>query len=166
MLSGFIGQLHFLFAILSLVFGTMVLFKTKGTFHHKVIGYLYVLSMMVVLVTSFMLHNLATFGLLHWFSVISSISILLGILPIMFRVPTKNYMVFHFSFMYWSVIGLYCALTAEIFTRIPFLFDFGDETMSLFYILLGLASGIVGAIGSRYFKRYKKQWSKRFHNSI
>lgn len=162
MLSGLLGQIHFVCSILSLLFGTLVLLKTNGTFLHRVIGYLYVISMMVVLATSFMLHNLSNFGILHWFSIISSTTILLGMLPLVLKFPKENYMTFHISFMYWSVIGLYCALAAEIFTRIPFLFDFGNDKMTLFYILIGVSFGIVGAIGSHYFKRYKTKWFEKF----
>lgn len=162
MLSGTIGIVHFASSIIALITGTMVLLYTKGTITHKRIGYVYTFSMLVVLVTSFFLYNLhGTFGILHWLAVLSSISLLAGMLPILFKYP-KDYISYHFSFMYWSVIGLYCAFAAETFTRIPFYLELGENLFPVFYSLVGISAAIVGGIGSFYFRKYKELWFNRF----
>ena len=162
MLSGSTGIIHFAVAILSLIFGTLILYKNKGTISHKRIGYAYTVCMLILLVTSFMIQNLASFGILHWLALLSSVTLIFGMIPVITKFPKRNYLSFHMSFMYWSVIGLYCAFAAEIFTRIPFMFDFGKDTMNVFYMLLGVSTALVGGMGSFYFKRYKKVWEKKF----
>ena len=162
MLSDSISISHFGCSIIALITGTLVLANTKGTLNHKRIGYLYSFSMFVVLVTSFLIYNLhGTFGVLHFFAVVSSLTLLAGLLPMWFKYP-KNYMGHHLSFMYWSVIGLYCAFAAEVFTRIPFFFEIEKNILPIFYSLVGVSSAIVAAIGGRYFKKYKDSWMERF----
>lgn len=159
MLSSPIGIIHFIASIAALISGTAVLAKHKGTKIHKQLGYVYILSILIVLATSFMIYRLhGTFGILHWFAVISSLTLLGGMLPMFLKKP-KNYISYHFSFMYWSVIGLYCAFMAEIFTRIPLIYTIDADVVGIFYAMVGLASGLVGGIGAIYFKRFKKRWS-------
>ncbi len=159
MLSGQIGLLHFITSIIALATGTYVLAVAKGSKKHKQIGYVYAVSMLVLLATSFMLYNLhGKFGILHWFSVISSLTLIGGMLPMWLKRPKSTYLHYHFSFMYWSVIGLYSALMAEILTRLPPLFGVSDNQMPVFYTLVGLAAAIVGGLGSVYFRKYKSRW--------
>ena len=159
MLSGHIGLLHFITSLIALATGTYVLAIAKGSKKHKQIGYVYAVSMLILLATSFMLYNLhGSFGILHWFSVISSLTLLGGMVPIWLKKPKKTYLHYHFSFMYWSVIGLYSAFLAEILTRLPPLFGVSDNLMPVLYTLVGLAAAVVGGIGSVYFKKYKNRW--------
>ena len=158
MFSGITGIIHFSTSILALVAGSIILIKVKGTSNHKVIGYVYTVAMLVLLVTSFMLYNLnGNFNLFHGFAVVSSVSLLGGMLPMIIKKPA-NYLALHFSFMYWSVIGLYCALAAEVFTRLPYFIDFEENVVKIFYILVGVATALVGGIGSFYFRKLKKKW--------
>jgi len=160
MFSSVIGIIHFAASILALLSGTLVLYYTKGTLKHKIIGHTYAFSMLVVLVTSFMIYRLhGKFGVLHGFAVISSIALLGGMLPILFKWP-KHYFTYHFSFMYWSVIGLYCAFAAEVLTRIPIWFGLAHNIAIIFYLMVGIATALVGGIGSRYFRKYKYKWEK------
>ncbi|AXT50340.1 hypothetical protein D1818_05670 [Aquimarina sp. BL5] len=159
-----IGVIHFASSIISLITGTVVLYKSKGTTPHKQIGYIYTISMFIVLATSFMLYRLhGTFGVLHWFAVISSITLLLGIVP-MFIKP-KEYLKLHYGFMYWSVIGLYCAFFAEVLTRIPFILKVDTNIIPIFYSLVGVATALVSAIGSIYFRKYKEKWNALIDDS-
>lgn len=138
----------------------MVLSGAKGTKIHKKIGYVYAVSMLVVVATSFMIYQLhGRFGILHWFSIISGLTLLGGMVPILFKKP-KDYINYHFSFMYWSVIGLYCAFCAEIFTRIPIWLVLEKDAAVLFYIMVGISTAIVGGIGSIFFRKYKHTWEK------
>ncbi|MBW1297761.1 DUF2306 domain-containing protein [Aquimarina litoralis] len=153
-----VGIIHFASSIISLISGTIVIAKSKGTKTHKQVGYVYTLSMIILLITSFMIYRLhGTFGVLHWFSVISSITLLLGMLPMILKRP-KSYLHLHLSFMYWSVIGLYCAFFAEVLTRIPFILKVDQNIIPVFYALVGVATGLVGGMGSLFFRKYKKRW--------
>lgn len=160
MLTSLTGIIHLIASVIALMAGTVVLINTKGTGRHKKMGYLYAIAMVILLVTSFMIYGLhGKFGILHGFSTVSSITLLGGMIPMLLKRP-KNYIAYHFSFMYWSVIGLYCAFAAEIFTRIPILFEMEESTFGLFYALVGFSAALVGGIGSIYFRKYKKRWEK------
>ncbi|WP_340202610.1 DUF2306 domain-containing protein [Ascidiimonas sp. W6] len=112
------GLIHLTTAVIALLAGTMVLILKKGDQKHKIWGYIYVGSMTVMLITSFMIYRLFNgFGIFHFFSIISTITLAAGMMPLVFK--RKNAIALHLSFMYWSVIGLYAALVSEIFTRVP-----------------------------------------------
>ena len=156
-----IGWVHTLAAVIALISGSIILAKTKGTLAHKRIGRVYALAMLVVCATSFMIYRVhGTFGILHIFAIISTITLVLGLLP-MYLKRQQNPIVAHLAWMYWSVIGLYAAFAAEIFTRLPMLFPI-PNTYGLFYALVGIASGAVTFVGSRYFKKKKKIWEAQF----
>ena len=150
--SSEIGLIHFIGSILALVFASAVLLMTKGSKSHIRMGYFYVVSMVVLLVTAFMVLNLfGKWGIFHYFAVISSVTLLLGMVPLFLRNQIKNWAYLHFSFMYWSVIGLYGAFVSEMLTRIP-------EVP--FYNMVGVATGGVMLVGGILFGINKAKWMK------
>lgn len=150
--SSEIGLIHFVASVLALILGTAVLLMTKGSKTHIRMGYFYVASMVVLLVTAFMLYNLfGKWGIFHYFAVISSVTLALGMIPIFLRNDIKNWAYLHFSFMYWSVIGLYGAFVSEMMTRIP------DTPL---YNMVGLATGGVMLFGGIMFGINKPKWMK------
>ena len=154
-----IGITHLAASLLALVFGTLVLYLPKGTRRHKSMGYWYFAAMVTVLATAFMIYNLyGRFGLFHIMALVSSISLLGGIVPMWTRWPAKNYFHYHVAFMYWSVIGLYAAFFAEVLTRLPFLIGVQQDILFYFYGLVALATGVTCWLGSRYFRRYLDSW--------
>lgn len=158
-----IGLIHLIFAILSLFSGTYILWSPKGTINHKKIGYIYIISMLVVNITAFMIYRLfGSFGIFHWFAVISIISIALGILPFIISKDSAN-IITHFSFMYWSVIGLYAAFVSEVFTRLPKILNPGIESNdSVFFIILNITVFLMMGFGAYFFIRNKKKWAIQF----
>lgn len=157
----FIGWLHTIAAVIALLSGSLILAKSKGTILHIKTGRVYGISMLIVCTTSFMIYRVHdTFGILHIFAVISTITLVLGMTPMYFK-GFKYPIIVHLSWMYWSVIGLYCAFAAEVFTRLPVIFDI-KNTYGIFYGLIGFSAGIVGLIGSRFFKKKKKVWERQF----
>ena len=153
-ISGSVGGIHLIAAITAIISGTVVFVFPKGTQGHKRVGYIYIASMIPMLVSSFMLYNLfGSFGVFHMAAVLSSITLLGGMVPLLIKLPKKNGLYFHFAFMYWSVIGLYAAFFAEVFTRIP-------ETP--FYLMVGVASGLTFGIGGYIFKKRKAYWIHSF----
>jgi uncharacterized membrane protein len=156
-----IGWVHTLAAILALLTGTAILRRAKGTILHKRMGWVYTIAMVVVCTTSFMIYRVhQSFGMLHVFAVVSSVTLVLGMLPFFIKIY-KNPIVAHLSWMYWSVIGLYCAFAAEIFTRLPLLLNI-KQGYGIFYALVFLSAGLVGMLGSRYFRKKKKIWERQF----
>ena len=160
-----IGSAHLLFSILALLMGTIVLVKDKGTLSHKRAGYLYTFSMLGLIITAFMIYRLfGKFGIFHWLSILSLVTLLGGIVPMLLKKP-KHYISLHLSFMYWSVIGLYAAACAETLVRIPQVVIESGLPNSIFYNSVGVAVFITMCIEIYGFQKKKKNWEK-FDKSI
>ncbi len=151
-----IGLVHLIVSLISVVTGTMVLFMKKGTTNHKRVGYVYTLNMLAVIITAFMIYRLfGGFGIFHIAAIVSFVSLLGGMLPPLFFRKHKGWVEYHFSFMYWSVMGLYAAFVAETMVRIP-------DTP--FFGMVGIGTGIVMLAAGISFSYYKKSWEKSFGN--
>lgn len=148
-----IGMIHLVTSMLALVFGTMILIMKKGTRMHRKVGYAYVGSMVVLLASSFMLYNLfGGFGVFHIASIVSSVTLALGMIPVAMK-PDK-WVIYHFSWMYWSVIGLYAAFVSEVFTR---------TLPTPFFSAVGIGTGIIMFAGWVGFKKNLKKWESTFY---
>ena len=148
------GVIHLISSMCALIAGTLVLIMKKGSKRHKQIGYAYVISMATLLVTSFIIYRLFNgWGIFHYASTFSLIVLLLGMIPIWTKKPTNSWKYRHFSFMYWSVIGLYAALAAEVLTRVP------DTS---FFGMVGIATGVITIIGAIFLRINKPKWIKIF----
>ena len=111
-----LGLFHTIVATLAMIFGTIVLLKPKGTSKHRKLGYTYVGSMALMIISSFGIYNFGSFSLFHGFSVVSTLSLLAGMYPVIKRL--EGWYGKHYYFMSWSIIGLYCAFWAEVGTRL------------------------------------------------
>ena len=157
------GLIHFIASIFALLLGTFILLLTKGTTKHKVIGRLYALTMLVVLITAFMTYRLfGTWGLFHWTAVISSLTIICGLIPILIKRPINNYKSLHFSFMYWSIMGVYGAFVSETLVRMPNVMVEGGIPNSFFYNMTGIGTALVMGFGLYFFLKLKPKWDKEF----
>jgi len=157
------GLIHLIFSIVALVTGLGILVTTKGTKNHKLIGYVYAVSMIILNLTAFMIYTLyGKFGMFHWFAVISCLTLFAGLYPVLTK-RNKNYLLTHFSFMYWSAVGLYCAFMAEIFSRLPkiVLTDTGQPSIG-FYKGVGIGIGIVMTIAILFFVKFNPKWTKQY----
>lgn len=149
-----IGQVHLLASIISLILGTLILYLTKGTNLHKQIGYVYTIAMLIVNITAFGIYRLfGGFGPFHITAIISLVSIIGGMLPIYYKSKISGWYFYHMAFMYYSVIGLYAAFLSEIVTRIPGL-NFG--------IMVGVGTGLVMLVGVTFFQMKKNKWVTYF----
>jgi len=155
-----IGLAHLIFSIIAIITGTIVLFNNKGTKFHKKMGSAYAVSMTGLLATAFMIYRLfGQFGVFHVFAVISSVTLIGGILPMVLKRP-KSYITLHFNFMYWSVLGLYAAFLAETMVRLPkVIFESGTPNRT-FYIMVIVAIFATMGIGNYIFYKKKKDWAK------
>lgn len=148
-----IGLIHLASSLLAVITGSMVLAMKKGTRNHRRIGYVYAVSMVILLVTAFSIYRLfGGFGIFHVAAVVSSITLIAGMIPALRR-NHPLWPVFHFSWMYWSVIGLYAAFVSEMLTRIP---------STPFFGMVGIATGIVMFAGGFYFYRSVERWKQQF----
>lgn len=146
------GLIHTIAGIIALITGTLVLVMKKGTQTHISIGYVYVTSMVVLLVSSFMIYRLFDgWGIFHYASLVSSVTVILGMIPPLFLRHTKYWLRLHFTAMYWSVFGLWAAFIAEMSVRIP-------ETS--FMWMVGVAFGVVLFVGVIIFAVNKQKWIK------
>jgi len=114
------GAIHLVFSIAAMIFGAAVLALTKGTVLHKRLGYAYSVSMLGCIVTSFMIYRLFNgWGIFHYMAVVSTVSLIGGMIPAILRKPKDGWLPLHYNFMYWSVVGLYAAFISEVMTRAP-----------------------------------------------
>ena len=156
-----IGWTHTIFAIIALITGSLILINPKGSLFHIRTGTIYVISMIIVCASAFLIYRVhKTFGILHFFAIISTATLIMGMIPMYIR-SFKQPIVSHLSWMYWSVIGLYCAFAAELFTRLPIILNIKNN-YGVFYLLVGLSTGIVGMTGSWFFKKKKSYWEVKF----
>ena len=143
-----IGVVHLLCSIISMIAGALVLSIKKGTIIHKRLGYFYTLNMLIVLITALMIYRLfGTFGPFHYIAVIGFLYITGGILPVLFR--PNNWIKFHVYFMYWSVVGLYAAFVAEVAVRVP---------NSAFWWMVGIGTALVTVFGGIAYAKHKNKW--------
>ncbi|GAB5565061.1 MAG: hypothetical protein Wins2KO_21240 [Winogradskyella sp.] len=147
-----IGWFHFITAVLAMITGTIVLLNKKGTLFHKRAGYIYVVSMILLNVSSFFIVNFGGFSLFHFFAIISLIAISGGMIPTIKK--KKNWLAYHFYFMNWSVVGLYCAFWAELGTRFV-------GNMQQFWWMVAAATIITSVLGSIVINKEAKKLNLR-----
>ena len=135
-----------------MITGTIVLLNKKGTVFHKRTGYIYVTSMLLLNISSFFIVNFGTFSLFHFFVIVSLVSIFGGMIPTIKK--KKNWFGYHFYFMSWSVVGLYCAFWAEVGTRFV-------GNMKQFWWMAAAATIITSIIGSKIINREAKKLNLR-----
>jgi uncharacterized membrane protein len=144
------GLLHLIAALASLLLGTTVLALPKRGKYHKRLGYGYVGSMALMLVTSFTIYRqYHGFGIFHVAALLSSITLSLGMIPVLRKKPARSWRQLHYSFMYLSVLELYVALAAEVLVRMP--------GMS-FWEVASLSTTTVMLPGAVLFTRFRKRW--------
>ncbi len=157
------GLVHFIASVFALLLGTFVLMLPKGTMKHKVIGRIYALTMLVVLTTAFMTYRLfGTWGIFHWTAVVSTLTLICGLIPILTKRPVKNYISLHFSFMYWSIIGIYGAFVSETLVRMPKVVVESGIPNSVFYKMTGIGTALVMGLGVYFFIKLKPKWDRQF----
>jgi len=144
------GLIHVISSIISLITGTWIVLNTKATSIHKRVGYVYVVAMTIVIVTSFMIYRLFDgFGIFHGFAILSTIALVGGMLPMIKKNRTVKDLEQHATVMGWSVVGLYCALISEVCARIEFNYAI---------IVLSVGCGITCSLGSYLIKKTKTKY--------
>jgi uncharacterized membrane protein len=154
-----IGLIHLASGMVALVLGGAVLLMRKGTQIHRKVGYLYVLSMIILIASSFGIYRLfGKFGIFHALSLLASFSLMAGMIPMFKKNRTPKDYETHFVRMYWSVSGLYAAFAAESFVRIPKLGGFWT-IVAWSFVLAFVVCFVV-------FIKMKPKWSKMFDKGV
>lgn len=144
-----LGLTHLIIAIAALVLGTIVLCKRKGTVAHKQIGYGYAVCIILLNATAFGIYRLfGGFGPFHVMAIVSLVTLLSGMLPVLLKKPSGSWLTIHYRQMSWSVIGLYAAFWAETTVR---LFSF-----PYFWVVTIVATVLTMATGQYLLIRFEK----------
>ncbi len=115
-----LGQVHLVLALTALVSGAGVVGMRKGTGVHRLVGFVYALSMFGVLGTALLIYNLTGgFGPFHVLALISLVTIVFGLVHVLLRRPKDGWIEFHAYWMSWSYVGLLAATASETLTRVP-----------------------------------------------
>lgn len=112
-----LGILHLVFAISALAAGVTTLFRRKGDRRHRVVGYWYVASLLLVNVSALSVYeDSAAAGPFHVLATVSLVTLFCGFVPVFFRRPVSRWPHLHAYFMSWSYVGLVAAGTAQLAT--------------------------------------------------
>lgn len=147
-----IGYLHLLFSVISMITGLIVILNTKGTKFHKKVGNVYVVNMLLLNISSFFISNFNGFSIFHFFAIVSLITILAGMYPVLKR--SKNWLQKHYYFMAWSVVGLYCAFWSEVGTRFV-------KNMQDFWWAVAIATFLTAFLGNYFIKKNAKKLTEQ-----
>ena len=140
------GLVHLSAALLAMITGAIVLLNTKGGSLHKRVGYAYVVSMLLLNLTAFLIYHLfGKFGPFHWLAALSLICLTGGMIPVLLRHRINKWIYWHYYFMNWSVVGLYAAFWAETLTR--------TLPMGQFWPVVMVATTLTAVLGSYLIRR-------------
>ena len=162
-IQGPLGAVHFISAIVALIFGAIVLSKPKGTAKHRRLGYIYFASMLALNLSAIPITNMTgSIGLFHLFVVISLPTTLAALYFPLFGRGNPNWKMHHFTYMFWSYVGLIAAFIAEGLVRLPILLatdrtaaDRALEASTGFWSA-ALIMVVVVAIAELLFRRYRR----------
>lgn len=163
-IQGPLGAFHFASAIVALIFGAIVLSSPKGTAKHKRLGYVYFASMLVLNLSAIPITNMTgSIGLFHLFVVMSLPTTLAALYFPLFGRANANWKMQHFTYTFWSYVGLIAAFIAEGMVRLPILLatdrmaaDQAFEASSGFWSA-ALVMIVVVAIAELLFRRYRRR---------
>jgi uncharacterized membrane protein len=144
LLHSSVSMVHLLAAVVALVAGPAALYLPKATLAHRYLGWTYVGSMGVVLLTAFRIYALfGRFGIVHWGAVGSTVALLLGIGAAVGRAVVPAWLRWHYVGMGASVTGLYAAFVVESTYRLFPAAYFWWSTLGPGLFILGLGSWLL-----------------------
>lgn len=136
---------HAVCASYALLFGAVQLLRRKGDRPHRVLGWLWVSTMAVALVTSFGILTISgTFGLLHGLSLFTAGTITVGVIQ-----ARRGRIRSHRAFMigsYLGLVGAFVGVLAVPTRRIPHLAAQEPWLLALFVIVV-VVSNVMTVLG-------------------
>jgi len=109
-----IAHSHVAAAVSALVLGAVVILREKGTSTHRMFGGGYVVLLLAVNVAALLLHREATFGVFHVLSLVSLVTVLVGVVPMVIGSRSPGTVARHAYFMVWSYAGLVAAGVGQL----------------------------------------------------
>lgn len=162
------GFVHTLTAAIAMISGAIVLLRPKGGQSHRLIGYLYASSMIIMLGTSFAMYRLTgSFNVLHGGAIFSTLTLFIGLKYAITRRPVGQWFIGHYHWMSWSYVGLIAAFFAELSTRLamPYLAEkFPEMEIGVFWLMVGLVSAFIVWIGGRWIQRFAPALARSLNN--
>jgi uncharacterized membrane protein len=149
MIHSWLGYFHTSAATAALVFGAFIFPMMKGSNLHKVLGYLYASALLATNVTAFGLYHLTGhFGLFHVAAIVSFLTLVAALIPVVTRRPKKSWLSLHYKYTSWSYIGLSAAALSEAAVRLP---------RAPFWPAVAFGSAIFFGIGGWLITRMKER---------
>ncbi len=160
MIRSITGLIHTIAACCALLSGVVIFSRPKATLFHKTLGYIYSASMVILIVTAFFTYHLTkSFNVLHIAAIMACPPLVVGVSAAITRHPKEGWLMRHYYWMCWSYVGLCSAFVAEATTRVvmPYVYGrFGLHSMSLFWIMVAVASCAVTIPGAYFVERNRK----------
>jgi len=148
-----IGIVHTAFATIALGAGLAIFTIAKGTKLHRVIGYIYVLSMLSLNLTALTIYRLfGGFGPFHVLAIVSLITLAAGFIPVFTKRPKQTWLYRHYEWILWSYVGLVAAAASEFLTRAPVI----DRSGAAFAAAVFVASTLIIFIGASIIYRKRQ----------
>lgn len=149
--------MHLVAALIALITGTYILLTHKGTTSHRLGGWLYAGSMIVLLITAFQMYYLfGRFGVVHWGALGSVVALTIGLGAVGLRALIGSWLRWHYFGMGASITGVYASFLVESIYR------FFPPTY-FWWATLG-PSALVFMAGGFLLYRYYPKWAKQMSN--
>lgn len=149
---------HTIVSVIALLSGGVIFFFIKGTRKHKAIGRIYVISMVLCLISSFFIYNMFDgFGPFHAMSIISIVTISIGMYFPLFGRQIFGWPIHHYFWMSYSYVGLWMAFLSHFISYMP------DEWSALTRGFV--AWGIPYILGSAVIFGNKKRMIEKYGRS-
>lgn len=109
-----LGTIHIVFAVAALVFGAAIFNRRKGSRRHRILGYGYALSLLLVNLSAlFVYRDSAEAGPFHILAAVSLVTLISGFVPALLHWPESMWLELHAYFISWSYVGLVGAGVAQ-----------------------------------------------------
>lgn len=109
-----IATTHVLAALSALGAGAAVLLLRKGTHTHRRLGTVYVVALALVNAAALSLHRESTFGVFHALAIVSLVTIVAGLSPLLVGKRSPVVIANHAYCMTWSYAGLVAAGSGQL----------------------------------------------------
>ena len=163
-----VGLLHLFGAVVALIVGPMIFFRQKGDARHRVLGWTYVVAMLLANGLALTMYKLTSGpNLFHFFAVVSLASITPGVLLARRARQTgkRHLFIGHYYFMSWSYFGLFAAFVSQLVTQLVVRdVDLPGE-LSMF-AWVGIGTGVMAGVSAILINRHARAVEQRFAPTV
>jgi len=157
-----LGGTHFVLAMVALVLGPVIFLRKKGGRLHRLAGYAFVLSILIVNITALTNYDFTGYpNLFHFFALLSLSALVPAFYALQRAVRLKDQKLLeeHARLMMWSYYGLAAAGVAQVATRVlpPIVGDIGRA-----FTYMGLSLGVAAMIAFFVFRPLSKRLAARY----